>query len=48
MVAYTPEVKEFECRDVVEKGVDEVDVVMSIGPLKEEKYDIEEKWSKVW
>ena len=41
--AYPPEIKEFECRDVIEKGADELDMVMNIGALKEGKYDLVRK-----
>ena len=41
--AYPPEIKEFECRDAVEKGADELDMVMNIGALKEGRYDLVRK-----
>jgi len=41
--AYPPEVKEFEARDAVEKGADELDMLMNVGALKSGKYDIIEK-----
>ncbi|MBA7620863.1 Deoxyribose-phosphate aldolase [subsurface metagenome] len=41
--AYPPEIKEFECRDAVEKGADELDMMMNVGALKESRYDIVRK-----
>lgn len=41
--AYPPEIKEFECRDAVEKGADELDMVMNVGALKESRYDLVRK-----
>jgi len=40
---YPPEIKEFECRDAVDKGADELDMVMNVGALKGGKYDIVRK-----
>ncbi len=37
--ASTTEVKTFETRDLVEKGCDEVDMVINIGSLKSRKYE---------
>lgn len=37
--ANTPEVKAFETKDAIEKGADEVDMVINIGALKDKKYD---------
>jgi len=41
--AYPPEVKEFEARDAVKKGADELDMLMNVGALKTGRYDIIEK-----
>lgn len=41
--AYPPEVKEFEARDAVEKGADELDMLMNVGALKAGKYEIVEE-----
>jgi len=41
--AYPPEVKEFEARDAVKKGADELDMLMNVGALKAGKYDVIEK-----
>jgi deoxyribose-phosphate aldolase len=38
--AYPPEVKEFEARDAVEKGADELDMLINVGALKAGKYHI--------
>ena len=38
--AYPPDIKEFECRDAVKNGADELDMVMNIGALKAGSYDV--------
>jgi len=40
---YPPEVKEFEVRDAVKKGADELDMMMNVGALKAGAYNIIEK-----
>ncbi|MEA1964846.1 MAG: deoxyribose-phosphate aldolase [Candidatus Aerophobetes bacterium] len=37
---YPPELKEFEVRDAVKKGAEELDMLMNVGALKEGRYDI--------
>ncbi|MBB5173715.1 deoxyribose-phosphate aldolase [Texcoconibacillus texcoconensis] len=37
--ATTPETKAFETKDAIEKGADEVDMVINIGQLKDGQYD---------
>ncbi|SHG92280.1 deoxyribose-phosphate aldolase [Tepidibacter thalassicus] len=41
--ANTSEVKAFETKDAIQKGADEVDMVINIGALKDKKYDYVEK-----
>ncbi|MBT2756741.1 deoxyribose-phosphate aldolase [Mesobacillus foraminis] len=41
--ASTPEVKAFETKNAIENGADEVDMVINIGALKDEQYDLVEK-----
>ncbi|KXZ39534.1 deoxyribose-phosphate aldolase [Alkalithermobacter thermoalcaliphilus JW-YL-7 = DSM 7308] len=41
--ANTPEVKAFETKDAIQKGADEVDMVINIGALKDKKYDYVQK-----
>ncbi|WP_416828793.1 deoxyribose-phosphate aldolase [Ectobacillus polymachus] len=41
--ATTPEVKAFETKDAIENGADEVDMVINIGALKDQQYDLVEK-----
>lgn len=41
--ASTPEVKAFETRNAIENGADEVDMVINIGALKDQQYDLVEK-----
>ncbi|MBA7500535.1 Deoxyribose-phosphate aldolase [subsurface metagenome] len=40
---YPPEVKEFEARDAVKKGADELDMLMNVAALKSGKYKIVEE-----
>ena len=37
--AMTSEAKAFECRDAIEKGADEIDMVINIGGVKDGDYD---------
>ena len=39
----TPEVKDFETKDAIAKGADEVDMVINIGALKDKNYDLVER-----
>ncbi|TCN24203.1 deoxyribose-phosphate aldolase [Mesobacillus foraminis] len=41
--ASTPEVKAFETKNAIENGADEVDMVINIGALKDEQFDLVEK-----
>jgi len=41
--AATTEVKVFETKDLIKKGVDEVDMVMNIGAFKSQEYEVVEK-----
>jgi deoxyribose-phosphate aldolase len=41
--ASTPEVKAFETKNAIGNGADEVDMVINIGALKDEQYDLVEK-----
>ncbi|MFS0637394.1 deoxyribose-phosphate aldolase [Mesobacillus foraminis] len=41
--ASTPEVKAFETKNAIENGADEVDMVINIGALKDEQYNLVEK-----
>lgn len=40
---YPPEVKEFEARDAVKKGADELDMLMNVGALKSGNYGVIEE-----
>jgi len=37
---YPPEIKEFEARDAIRKGADELDMMINVGALKSGKFDI--------
>lgn len=37
---YPPEIKEFEVRDAVRKGADELDMVINVGALKSGRFDV--------
>lgn len=41
--ANTPEVKAFEAEDAIQNGVDEIDMVINIGALKSQDYELVEK-----
>lgn len=41
--ANTPEVKAFETKDAIDKGADEVDMVINIGALKDKNYELVER-----
>ncbi|MBZ5749797.1 deoxyribose-phosphate aldolase [Metabacillus rhizolycopersici] len=41
--ANTPETKAFETKDAIEKGANEVDMVINIGALKDKNYDLVER-----
>jgi deoxyribose-phosphate aldolase len=41
--AYPPEIKEYEARDAVAKGADELDMLINVGALKAGRYDIIEE-----
>lgn len=41
--ANTPEVKAFEAEDAIQNGADEIDIVINIGALKSQDYELVEK-----